>query len=107
MLTYCAAVRSVAGMTTSEITGYRVVETLPVIGETLGRSYVWDGDQITDEALPGTCAFSTLAAAREYGRWSRGFWIIGLAGERACWGDLAYEVIIRDAVVVEIIEQIS
>lgn len=90
-----------------EIAGYRVMDTEPVIGTELRHSFVWDGDEITDVALPGTCAFSTLEAARAYGRYSRGFWIVALTGERNGWGDLANEVIIRNAVIAEVVEQIS
>jgi hypothetical protein len=59
--------------TLTQIIGYRVVEDTPVVGQMLERSYVWAGDEITSERLQGTCAFETLAMAREYGRWSKGF----------------------------------
>lgn len=94
-------------MTTDiEIAGYRVMDTEPVIGTELRHSFIWDGDEMTDVALSGTCAFATLESARAYGRYSRGFWIVALAGERKGWGDLAGEVIIRNAVIAEVVEQI-
>jgi len=89
-----------------EIIGYRVIEDTPVVGQQLDRSYVWAGDEITSEQLQGTCAFETLAMAREYGRYSRGFWIVGLTGERVMAGELRGEVIVRDAVVAVIVGQI-
>lgn len=91
----------------NEIAGYRVMDTEPVVGSAIRNSFVWDGDEITDVELPGACAFSTLAAARKYGQWSRGFWIVALAGEVVRSGELAGEVIIRDAVIAGIVERIS
>ncbi len=90
--------------TMKTIAGYRVMDTEPTVGTSLRNSFVWDGDEITDVELPGTCAFSSLAAARKYGRWSRGFWIVALTGEVVQSGDLPGEVIVRDAVIAQIVE---
>lgn len=95
-------------MTTREgdkMTGYRFVaswdvENAPKVGDRLPSSYVWDGDKQTDEKLDGTCAFETRAAVEKYAENSHGRgWIVEIEGEHAGSGDLAYEVIIADAVV--------
>ena len=73
----------------------------PTIGDVLPQSNVWDGDEETDEELPGTCAFATRAAVDEYAQWSHG-WIVEIEGEQVATGDLPYEVIIADAVVMAV-----
>lgn len=85
------------------ITAYRVVEVKPAVGEKLEASYVWAGDEPTSERLQGTSCWASLAKAREYGRYSKGFWVIAVEGERVMAGELAGEVVVRDAVVTEIV----
>lgn len=78
-----------------------------ITGAELSASNVWDGDEPTDVVLPGTCAFATLAQARGYGRWSKGFWIVAITGALARHGDdFAGEILVRDATVSAIVEQI-
>lgn len=90
-------------MSTYEIKAYRVQDEAPVVGATLDRSYVWDGDEPTEERLQGTCAFETEAQARGYGKAGSGLYLVEMDGERVMAGALNGEVIVRDAVVSRVI----
>ena len=81
------------------------VDEAPAVGDVLPESYVWDGDEPTDEGLGGTCAFSKRSVAERYAQYSHGNgWIVEVEGERLKSGDMDYEVIITDAVVTEVRE---
>jgi len=82
---------------------YRVQDEAPTVGQTLDRSYVWSGDEPTDERLQGTCAFDTEIAARRYGKAGSGLYLVEISGDRVMAGELVGEVIIRDAVVTRVI----
>lgn len=82
---------------------YRVQDEAPVAGQTLDRSYVWDGDEPTAELLQGTCAFETEIAARRYGKAGSGLYLVEISGECVMAGALVGEVVIRDAVVTRVI----
>jgi len=85
-----------------EHTGYRYDDRNLAVGDDIPDSHVWDGDERTDDELDGVCCFETLEQAREYGRWSKGI-IVKVGGSHMSYGDdLEGEIIIRDAVVVEI-----
>ena len=101
-LVICAGVRTISSMITDTI-AYRVQDEAPVVGQTLDRSYVWDGDEPTEERLQGTCAFETEAQARSYGSAGSGLYLVEIIGDRVMAGALVGEVIIRDAVVLRVI----
>lgn len=86
-----------------EHVGFRFV-TKPVnIGDELDNSYVWDGDQITDDELPGTAAFSSWKAIEEYAKHSKGIGgqVLLISGGDAGRGtDFADEIYIANAKVV-------
>ena len=89
--------------------GYRYIDNYyssrPEVGDILPTSFVWDGDEQTDEELAGTCCFDSLEALKEYAKWSKGCGVLVIVeGEMKGWGDLANEVIIADAEVLEVIE---
>ena len=89
--------------------GYRYIDNYyngPVrVGDNLQNSFVWDGDEPTDEELPGTCCFDSLDALKEYAKWSKGCGVLVVVkGEFEQYGDLPNEVLISDAKVVEVIE---
>jgi len=88
------------------VIAYRVVESKPAIGEKLEASLVWSGDEPTSDRLQGTSCWASLAKAREYGRYSKGYWLIAVEGEHVMAGELAGEVVVRDAVVTEIITEL-
>ena len=83
---------------------YRFEEKNVVAGDTLENSRVWDGDQPTDDELPGVCAFETKEQAEKYAQYSHNLGqIVEIEGEKVGTGlDLVGEVIIRDAVVTAI-----
>lgn len=83
----------------TETIAYRVQDEAPVVGQTLERSYVWAGDEPTEERLQGTCAFETEEQARRYGKAGTGLYLVEITGDRVMAGALVGEVIIRDAVV--------
>ncbi len=94
-----------------EMTGYRYIETLdgqtiPAIGDTLPNSYAWDGDEPTDQELPGTCAFATLAAAKKYAKFSAGCGsIVEIEGELSQGEtDIEDEIVLSDARMVRVVE---
>lgn len=86
--------------------GFRLVERKPRVGEQLSESSEWDDNGPTDNWLGGTSAFKTLEQCRKYGKWSRGYWIIIIKGSDVSYGSLPGEVIIKDAVVAKIVEQV-
>jgi len=85
-----------------EWVGIRVQEQPFELGGLNHRSSVWvDGDE-TGELLDGLCAidYRHLHNAQSY----YGDHMAIIAGNRATWGDDPGEIIIEDAVVVEIIK---
>jgi hypothetical protein len=90
--------------TTQDIRGWRLITVEygePQVGDDLAPSYVWIGDEPTDEMLSGTCAFDTRAACEQYAKYSRG-WIVELTGEDYRYGELDGEIIIESACVVSV-----
>ena len=91
-----------------EITGWRYIECTdapaPVPGQALPPSRVWDGEVPTGEELSGTCAFDTRAACEAYAKYSRGHgWMAHIGGVcKGTAGDIAGEILIGDAEVIEI-----
>lgn len=94
--------------TTHETTGFRFISRdfspEPKIGDELDRSFVWDGDQITDNELSGTCCFDSREQIEEYAKWSKGNgWIVRVGGENAGSGDdFEGEILIDNAEVLEV-----
>lgn len=82
--------------------GYRYSAESRAVGDVLPASRHWIADKPTDETLPGTCAFDSLAAAEQYAQWSPGQ-IIEIEGECVDQGELTGEIIIADAVVTRIV----
>lgn len=82
--------------------GYRYLDASAEVGDELDNSYVWDGDEWTNEELPGTCAFSTIDAVIEYAKYSKGF-IAVLQGAIVEHGELESEIIIEGAEVAVVI----
>jgi hypothetical protein len=89
-----------------EMKAYRFEKKKVAVDDTLENSHVWDGDQVTDDELPGVCAFETRMQAEKYAQYSHNIGkIVEIEGERAGSGlDMVGEVIIRDAVVTAIYE---
>lgn len=74
------------------------------LGDILGHSFVWDGDEQTEDELLGTCCFSERRMVEEYAKWSKGLGVIVVVeGEVIEWGELAGEVILDSPEVIEII----
>ena len=83
--------------------GWRYVDgsDAPQVGALLDPSYVWDGDEPTDEELPGTCAWDTRAACETYAQYSHGCgWLVEVSGEYAGSGSEPAEIILTDALVI-------
>lgn len=81
-------------------TFWRYMPDAPKVGEVLPNSYVWDGDQPTDEELPGTCCWPTRERALRYCDW--GGYLVRVEGELVCYGDEPDEVIVRNARVISV-----
>ncbi len=79
--------------------GYRYCAEPVGKGQVLPHSHVWDGDQRTDEELPGVCCFETMEQAKRYAQWSDGQ-IVMVAGVSHGGGELAGEVIIEPSGIV-------
>ncbi len=88
-----------------EITGYRFISpyynSTPEIGEILAKSYIWDGDEQTEDELNGTCAFESREMVEKYAKYSKG-WIVRIGGENKGWGELEGELLIGEAEVLEV-----
>ena len=92
-------------MNSFEKTGYRFVsnwdDNEPKVGDSLNASFVWDGEEITKDQLPGTCAFETRDQVEEYAKYSTG-WILKIGGDDAGYGhDMVGEILIANAVVID------
>lgn len=74
----------------------RVVDAVPVDGETLAPSRVWVDGEATDDLLDGTCGLS-LAHAERLAAQYVGRVVLVMGGDDASWGEDVGEVIIRDA----------
>jgi hypothetical protein len=82
--------------------GFRFVDHSVSVGDALRVSYNWDGDVMTDDELPGTCAFSSLRDCLEYAKYSKGIdgSVILISGEdKGCGTDFGSEIYVGDAVV--------
>ena len=94
--------------TDHEITGYRFISRdfshEPKIGDVLENSFVWDGDEITDTELNGTCCFETRAQIEKYAKYSKGNgWIVTVGGDAAGFGDdFVGEILIANAEVLDV-----
>jgi len=91
-----------------ETTGFRFISrdynSEPKTGDLLDRSFVWDGDEITEDELRGTCCFETREQIEEYAKWSKGTgWIVMIGGDSAGYGDdFVGEILIDNAEVLEV-----
>lgn len=102
-----ADLKAIAENLTDETTGYRFCDYEVAVGDILENSYVWDGDEKTDDELPGTCCFKTWEALESYAKYSKGIGgkIVLIKGDFAGYGqDFADEIHIADAEVVAVIE---
>jgi len=65
---------------------------------------VWDGDEITEDELSGTCCFETREQIEEYAKYSNGTgWIVTIGGDDEGRGDdFVGEILISDAEVLEV-----
>jgi dissimilatory sulfite reductase (desulfoviridin) alpha/beta subunit len=94
--------------TDHETTGYRFISrdfsAEPQIGDSLENSFVWDGDEITEDELRGTCCFETRAQVEAYAKYSKGNgWIVMVGGDSAGRGDdFVGEILIAHAEVLEV-----
>ena len=59
-------------MEAGDVVGFRFVDHAVAVGDELSNSFVWDGDDKTDDELPGTCAFEGWTAMATYAQYSRG-----------------------------------
>lgn len=88
-----------------EASGYRFIDadfgSEPKKGDFLDNSFVWDGDEITETELDGTCAFDSYEKVKDYAKYSTG-WIVRIGGDLAGYGDLSGEILIKSATVLEI-----
>ena len=89
-----------------EVVGFRWVDHEVNVGDELDNSYVWDGDEKTEDELPGTCAFASWSAMTKYAQYSRGLGkIIVITGDDAGRGtDFADEIYISKATVVAVMD---
>ena len=83
--------------------GIRVQENEFTEGEMLGNSFVWIDGECTDEELDGTCAINLDDAKCAIENGYFGEHIALIAGDRFEWGQDEGEIIIKDAVVIEVI----
>ena len=94
--------------TEHEITGYRFIardySKAPKVGDTLDRSYIWDGAEITETQLDGTCCFETRDQIENYAKYSKGKgWIVEVGGNYAGRGDdFVGEILIDRAIVLSV-----
>lgn len=104
MLAYCSHMTE----TDHEITGYRFISrdfsAEPLAGDSLDKSFVWDGDEITNVELHGTCCFETRDQIEKYAKYSKGTgWIVAVGGDMAGRGDdFIGEILIGNAIVTEV-----
>ena len=89
-----------------ESVGFRFVDHEVAVGAQLDNSFVWDGDEKTDDELPGTCVFESWSAMAKYAQYSKGCGkIVLVSGDHAGRGtDFADEVYISDATVVAVMD---
>ena len=80
-----------------EVFGWRFVDQIVSIGQSLDISQDWD----TGDDLSGTCAFESRGMCEDYAKNSDG-WIIEVGGSDLGWGNLAGERIIGNAEVVSV-----
>jgi hypothetical protein len=88
-----------------QVCGFRFVDHAVSVGDELGNSFVWDGDEITNEELAGTCAFESWSAMVKYAQYSKGIGghIVLITGDDAGRGtDFADEIYISNAKVVAV-----
>jgi hypothetical protein len=88
-----------------EITAFRYISKdcdAPSVGDCLENSFHWDGDIPTGRELDGVCAFDSLDKCQKYAEWSKG-WILKIGGDLSGHGeDMVGEVLVRNAVVLEV-----
>jgi hypothetical protein len=88
-----------------QVCGFRFCDHKVSVGQTLDNSYIWDGDEKTDEQLPGVCAFESWSAMAKYAQYSKGIGghIVVVTGDNAGRGtDFADECYIANATVVAV-----
>ena len=92
-----------------EAVGFRFIDKFfgsePTVGDELENSHVWDGDEPTEDELRGTCAFADWADMEKYAQYSKGAgWIVVIGGTDEGRGDIAGEILIGTAQVLEVIK---
>lgn len=88
-----------------QVCGFRFCDHEVNVGDELGNSFVWDGDEQTSDELPGTCAFESWSAMVKYAQYSKGIGgkIVLITGDNAGRGtDFADEIYIANAKVVAV-----
>lgn len=88
-----------------QVCGFRFCGHVVNVGDELGNSCVWDGDEKTDDELPGTCAFESWSAMVKYAQYSKGIGgkIALITGDNAGRGtDFADEIYVANAKVVAV-----
>lgn len=86
--------------------GFRFVDHEVAVGDILENSFEWDGDEKTDDELPGTCAFATWKGMEKYAAYSHGAGrVVVIKGRFAGHGnDMADEILVADAEVIAVLE---
>lgn len=89
-----------------EVVGFRFVDHEVEVGQQLNNSRIWDGDNPTEDELPGTCAFGAWKDFAKYAQYSRGCGkcVVITGTDKGSWHDIAGEIVIGDAVVVAVME---
>lgn len=86
-----------------EYIGVRIQEDEFTEGEILDNSYVWDDGEWTDEELDGTCAVNLDDAKLTLTNGYFGEHVAIIAGDHCEWGQDCGEIIIREAIVIEVL----
>lgn len=86
-----------------EYIGIRIQENEFTEGEILDNSYVWVDGECTDEELDGTCAINLDDAKLALVNGYYGEHVAVIAGDSQEWGQDAGEIIIREAIVIEVL----
>ena len=89
-----------------EVVGFRFVDHEVAVGDELQNSYVWDGDEKTEDELPGTCAFESWTSFVKYAQYSRGAGkcVVITGRDKGRGTDFAGEIYVAEAVVVAVME---
>ncbi len=86
-----------------EYIGIRIQEDAFAEGDVLDNSFVWIDGECTDEELNGTCAINLYDAKLALENGYYGEHVAVVAGDSREWGQDEGEIIIKDAVVIEVL----